>query len=78
MAAVLPHRSQTRTKQHNHTATSTVTDPGHFHTTENFVVRRTSGDGAIEESGVGSDGKPTARATQLALFTDLGITVSSD
>ena len=23
----------------NHTAASTVTDPGHFHTTENFVVQ---------------------------------------
>ena len=39
---------------HNHTATSTVTDPGHFHTTENFVVRPSYSE--PRNLGVGTDG----------------------
>ena len=39
---------------HNHTATSTVTDPGHFHTTENFVVRASYSE--PRNLGVGTDG----------------------
>ena len=41
-------------KAHNHTATSTVTDPGHFHTTENFVVRPSYSE--PRNLGVGTDG----------------------
>ena len=48
-------RSQTKTKQHNHTATSTVTDPGQFHTTENFVVRANYQ--MPRNLGVGTDGR---------------------
>ena len=47
--------SQTdQNKSHNHTATSTVTDPGHFHTTENFVVRPSYSE--PRNLGVGTDG----------------------
>ena len=41
-------------KAHNHTATSTVTDPGHFHTTENFVARASYSE--PRNIGVGTDG----------------------
>jgi len=51
-------------KQHNHTATSTstVTDPGHIH--QVAYSNNDSGDGVIEESGVGLSGyEPTESAT---------------
>ena len=59
--------------QHNHTATATstssVTDPGHFHNVA--YSNSDSGDGVIEESGVGFSGfEPTETATT-------GITVST-
>ena len=59
--------------QHNHTATATstssVTDPGHFHNVA--YSNSDSGDGVIEESGVGLSGyEPTETATT-------GITVST-
>jgi len=50
--------------QHNHsaTATSSVTDPGHFHNVA--YSNSDSGDGVIEESGVGFSGfEPTETAT---------------
>ena len=59
--------------QHNHTATatstSTVNDPGHIHQVQ--YSNSDSGDGVIEESGVGLSGtEPTLSATT-------GITVNS-
>jgi len=66
--------SQTdQNKSHNHTATSTVTDPGHFHTTENFVVR--SNYQEPRNLGVGTDGN--ANNTGDTNTKTTGITVST-
>ena len=66
--------SQTdQNKSHNHTATSTVTDPGHFHTTENFVVR--SGYQEPRNLGVGTDGNGNSTGNTNSKTT--GITVST-
>jgi len=56
-------------KQHNHTATSTINDPGHIH--QVAYSNSDSGDGVIEESGTGLSGyEPTESATT-------GITVAT-
>ena len=60
-------------KSHNHTATSTVTDPGHFHTTENFVVR--SNYQEPRNLGVGTDGNANNTGDTNSKTT--GITVST-
>jgi microcystin-dependent protein len=66
--------SQTdQNKSHNHTATSTVTDPGHFHTTENFVVR--SNFQEPRNLGVGTDGNANSTGNTNSKTT--GITVST-
>ena len=58
---------------HNHTATSTVTDPGHFHTTENFVVRPSYSE--PRNLGVGTDGNGNNTGNTDSKTT--GITVST-
>ena len=62
-------------KQHNHsaTATSTVTDPGHFHDVP--YSNSDSGDGVIEESGTGFSGvEPTNSATTgISVSTSVSI-----
>ena len=66
--------SQTdQNKSHNHTATSTVTDPGHFHTTENFVAR--SNYQEPRNIGVGTDGNCNSTGNTDSKTT--GITVST-
>ena len=66
--------SQTdQNKSHNHSATSTVTDPGHFHTTENFVVR--SNYQEPRNLGVGTDGNANTTGNTNSKTT--GITVST-
>ena len=61
--------------QHNHTATatSTVTDPGHFHDVP--YSNSDSGDGVIEESGTGFSGvEPTNSATTgISVSTSVSI-----
>jgi microcystin-dependent protein len=66
--------------QHNHsaTATSTVTDPGHFHDIQ--YSNSDSGDGVIEESGQGLSGtEPTETATTgITVSTSTTVTVAND
>ena len=69
-------------KQHNHTATasstSNVTDPGHFHNVA--YSNSDSGDGVIEESGVGFSGfEPTETATTgITVSTSTSVSVAND
>ena len=69
-------------KQHNHTATatstSTVTDPGHIHDIE--YTNSHSGDGVIEESGVGLSGtEPTLSATTgITVSTSTSVSIAND
>ena len=69
-------------KQHNHTATatstSTVTDPGHVHDIE--YTNSHSGDGVIEESGVGLSGtEPTLSATTgITVSTSTSVSIAND
>lgn len=62
-------------QQHNHTATATssVTDPGHFHDVP--YTNSDSGDGVIEESGTGFSGvEPTNSATTgISVSTSVSI-----
>ena len=68
--------------QHNHTATATstssVTDPGHFHNVA--YSNSDSGDGVIEESGVGLSGyEPTETATTgITVSTSTSVSVAND
>jgi len=63
--------------QHNHTATATssVTDPGHFH--QVAYSNSDSGDGVIEESGTGLSGyEPTETAT-TGISVSTSVTVAN-
>lgn len=63
--------------QHNHsaTATSTVTDPGHFHDVP--YSNSDSGDGVIEESGTGFSGVEPTNSATTGISVSTSVTVAN-
>ena len=65
--------STSQLPSHNHSASSSVSDPGHFHTTENFVAR--SNYAEPRNFGVGTDGNLNSTGNTNTKTT--GISVST-
>ena len=59
---------------HNHSASSSVTDPGHFHTTQDFVAR--SGYAEPRNFGVGTDGNANNTGNTNTKTTGISVSTS--